>query len=146
MAREVDRAFPLIRTIWPAAELETWRRFAQKRLDAGPGSGMGILVVRNEQDCIVGIAAFQRADDLVHGPVLVADPFYAIDIVGQANVARTLEDGLERLARGHGCTAMHTNLPSFGSKTAEDWLVSLLYERGHRVDGLQMCKRISEGS
>src|SRR3546814_18689870 len=69
---EVDRAFPLIRTICPAAELEGWRRFALQCLAAGPDSGTGVLVVRNEQDCIVGIAAFRLADDLVHGPVLVA--------------------------------------------------------------------------
>src|SRR3546814_10685357 len=72
--KEVDRAFPLIRTICPAAELEGWRRFALQCLAAGPDSGTGVLVVRNEQDCIVGIAAFRLADDLVHGPVLVADP------------------------------------------------------------------------
>src|SRR3546814_4287093 len=70
---EVDRAFHLIRTICPAAELEGWRRFALQCLAAGPDSGTGVLVVRNEQDCIVGIAAFRLADDLVHGPVLVAE-------------------------------------------------------------------------
>src|SRR3546814_8282107 len=51
--KEVDRAFPLIRTICPAAELEGWRRFALQCLAAGPDSGTGVLVVRNEQDCIV---------------------------------------------------------------------------------------------
>src|SRR3546814_6343268 len=92
--KEVDRAFPLIRTICPAAELEGWRRFALQCLAAGPDSGTGVLVVRNEQACIVGIAAFRLADDLVHGPVLVADTFCALDIFDQANVARTLENGL----------------------------------------------------
>jgi hypothetical protein len=145
-AGEVDHAFPLVRTLCPAAELDGWRRFALQRLAGGPGSGTGILIVRNEQDCIVGIAAFRLADDLIHGPVLVADPFCAIDIVDQANVARTLENGLEKEARLHGCTAVHTNLPSSGSQGAEDWLVSVLYERGHRLDGLQMRKLISQGS
>lgn len=105
---------------------------------------MGILVVRNEQDCIVGIAAFQLADDLIHGAVLVADLFCAIDVVDRSSVARALEVGLETVARRHGCTAVHTTLASPGGKGAEDWLVSVLYERGHRLDGLQMCKPISE--
>src|SRR3546814_1904397 len=96
--------------------------------------------------CIVGIAAFRLADDLVHGPVLVADPFCALDIFDQANVARTLENGLAEEARRHGCTAVHTNIPAAGSKGAEVWLVSVLHERGHQVDGLQLCKLISEGS
>ncbi|HEY9549760.1 MAG TPA: hypothetical protein VIR45_09695 [Kiloniellaceae bacterium] len=128
------------------AELEGWRRFALQRLGANPDRGTGILVVRNEQDCIVGIAAFQLADDMIHGPVLVADLFCAIDIVDQANVARALENELEKVTRRHGCRAVHTNLPSSGSKGAEDWLVPVLYERGHRVEALQLCKRISEGS
>lgn len=141
-AEEVDQAFALVRTVCPVAELERWRRFALRRLAAGPEGKTGILVVRNEQNCIVGIAAFQLADDLVHGPVLVADPFCAVDIVGQATVARTLESGLEKIARHHGCTAVHTNLSS-GTKGADDWLVSVLYKRGHRVAGLHMCKLIS---
>src|SRR3546814_16639558 len=83
--------------------------------------------------------------DLVHGPVLGADPFCARDIFDQANVARTLENGLAEAARRHGCTAVHTNIPAAGSKGAEVWLVSVLHERGHQVDGLQLCKLISEG-
>src|SRR3546814_11495618 len=101
-------------------ELEGWRRFALQRLGTNPDRGTGILVVRNEQDCIVGIAAFQLADDMIHGPVLVADLFCAIDIVDQANVARALENELAKVTRRHGCRAVHTNLPSSGSTGAED--------------------------
>src|SRR3546814_14156610 len=108
---EVDRAFHLIRTICPAAELEGWRRFALQCLAAGPDSGTGVLVVRNEQDCIVGIAAFRLAADLVHGPVLVADPFCALDIFDQANVARTLENGMAEERSRHGVPAGPTNNP-----------------------------------
>src|SRR3546814_9109953 len=86
---------------------------------------------------------------MIHGPVLVADLFCAIDIVDQANVARALENELEKVTRRHGCRAVHTNLPSSGSKGAEDWLVPVLYERGHRVRSeehtseLQSLMRIS---
>ena len=140
-AEQVDYAFPLVRTICPAAELEGWRRFALQRLSAGSGSGTGILIVRNEQDCIVGIGAFQLTHDLLHGPILFADHFCALDIVDEANVARALENGLEKIARRHGCAAVHTNVASAGSKD-DGWLCSVLYERGHRVEGLQMCKLI----
>jgi len=138
-ATEVDHAFPLIRTICPGAELEGWRRYALQRLTGTPGDGTGILVVRNEQECIVGVGAFQLSHDLMHGLILYADHFCALDIVDQATVARALENGLEKIARRHGCAAVHTTVASPGSKD-DGWLCSVLYERGHRVEGLHMCK------
>lgn len=139
---EIDYAFPLIRTTWPAAELEGWRRFARAKLAAGSDRGTGILAVRNEQDCIAGIAAFALADDLIHGRVLVADPFCAVDFIDQANIARALEGGLEKIARRHGCSAVHVNLATTGWRGEDDWLSAILHERGHHIEGLHMCKLI----
>lgn len=141
-AKDIDYAFPLIRTTWPAAELEGWRHFAEHRLAAGPDSGTGILVVRNEQDCIAGIAAFALAEDLIHGRVLVADPFSAVDFIDQGNIARALEGGLEKIARRHGCAAVHVNVATAGCQGGDDWLSAILHERGHRIEGLHMCKLI----
>ena len=138
---EVDHAFPLIRMICPAAELDGWRRFAGVRLGAGPTSGTGILIVRNEQGCIVGVCAFQQSCDLLHGPILFADQFCAVDIVDQAAVVRALESGLEKIARRHGCTAVHTTVAPADSQS-DGWLCAILHERGHRVEGLHMCKLI----
>lgn len=138
--KEVDQAFPLVRTICPDADLEGWRRFAAQRLEQDSGNGTGILKVRNEQDCIVAVAAFLLCHDLVHGPVLQADYFGALDIVDQNAVARALESGLEKIARRHGCSAIHTTLASTGRKGNDDWLCSVLFERGHRIEGLHMCK------
>ncbi|GAB4353611.1 MAG: hypothetical protein Kow00114_02870 [Kiloniellaceae bacterium] len=139
---EVDHAFPLIRTACPAADLEAWRRFAAQRLAAGSTSGTGILIVRNEQNCIVGIAAFQLSHDLLHGPILHADPFCAVDFIDQANVARALEGGIEKIARRHGCTAVHTTIASSGSPREDSWLCGIMHERGHRIEGLHLCKLI----
>lgn len=143
-AKEIDQAFPLVRTAWSSASLEGWRRFAGQRLAAGSASGAGILIVRNEQGCIVGLAAFRLCDDLLHGQILSADPICALDIVDQANVARALESGLEKIARRHGCSALHTTVTS--AVGAEDWLCGLLHECGHHVQGLHLCKPIAIGS
>lgn len=140
-ASEIDHAFPLIRTNCPAAELEGWRRFAEQRLAAGPASGTGILMIRNEQDCIVGLCAFQVVLDLLHGAILFADHFCAFDIVDQGAVARALESGMEKIARRHACKAVHTTVASGDSKD-DSWLCAILHERGHRVEGLHMCKLI----
>lgn len=139
--QEVDRAFALIRTLFPQADLDSWRRFARQRI-APEGSRTGILFVENEQDCIVGIGAYQLSEDLIHGRVLAADQFCAIDVVDQPNVARALESGIEKIARRHGCAAVHTTIAQTGNHIDDDWLSSVLYERGHRIEGLHMCKLI----
>jgi hypothetical protein len=139
-AQQIDYAFPLIRTVCPDATLESWRRFAECRLSPDSGQGSGILIVRNEQDCIVGVAAYHVTCDLLHGPVLFADPFCALDIVDQSSAARALERGIEKIARRHGCTAVHTTVASSSCESDTGWLCSILYERGHRVEGLQMCR------
>lgn len=142
---EIDQAFPLVQALCPSAELEGWRRFARQRLSSKAPSetqvGTGVLIVRNEQGCIVGIGAYQVTCDLLHGPVLLADHFCALDIVDPSNVARALEGGIERIARRHGCTAVHTTVASSDGQ-GDSWLCAVLYERGHRVEGLHMCKLI----
>ena len=142
LPEEVDQAFPLIRTICPDADLDAWRSFANQRLAQGSSNGNGILIVRNEQNCIVAVAAFLLSHDLLHGPVLLADHFGALDIVDQGNVARALEAGLEKIARRHSCTAVHTNIATTEKQGDDGWLCSVLFERGHRVEGLHMCKLI----
>lgn len=140
-AEDIDQAYPLIRTLCPSAELEGWRRFARQRLSPDIEVGTGILAVRNEQGCIVGIGAYQITCDLLHGPILLADHFCALDIVDPANVARALEGGIERVARRHGCSAVHTTVASSDGQ-GDSWLCGILHERGHRVEGLHMCKLI----
>ena len=138
---EVDRAFPLIRAVCPQAELEAWRSFARQRI-ANEGSRTGILVVENEQACIVGVSAYQLLHDLIHGPVLYADQFCALDIVDQSNIARALENGIEKIARRHGCSAVHTIITSSSNQLDDGWLCTVLHERGHRIEGLHLCKLI----
>ncbi len=139
---QIDHAFPLVCANCPEADLEAWRRFARQRIGRDTADGTGILIVRNEQGCTVGIGAFQLSHDLLHGPILFTDQFCALDIVDQASVARALENGIEKIARRHGCTAIHTNVAASGKQTDDGWLCSVLYERGHRVEGLHMCKLI----
>lgn len=142
---EVDMAFPLVREIYPEARLEAWRGFAKRRIAGQPVGPCGILVVRNEQNCIVGLGCYLHSDDLFHGAVLHAELFCALDIVGQDRIARTLEDGITHIARRHGCTAIHTVLPPGAGLKDDGWISSLLYERGHHLENLQMCKLLSDG-
>lgn len=141
---EVDRAFPLVREIYPEARLDAWQDFAGRRIAGRPGGPCGILSVRNEQDCIVGLGCYLHSDDLFHGEVLHGEIFCALDIIGQDRIARTLEDGFTHIARRHGCKAVHISLPPDAGLRDDGWISSLLYERGHHLENLQMCKLLSD--
>ncbi|MEQ8355776.1 MAG: hypothetical protein RH942_09595 [Kiloniellaceae bacterium] len=140
---QIDHAFPLVCSSCPGSDLLTWRRFAEQRIDQHSKNGCGVLVVRNEQACIVGLGAFQLTYDLRHGRVLFADQFCALDVIGEASIARSLEDGIEKIARRHGCAAIHTSIACSVRQSDDGWLSSILYERGHRLEGLYMCKPVT---
>lgn len=142
-SEEVDRAYPLVQALLPQASIEAWRRFAEARLGDPARQGTGILTVYNEQQCIVGIGAFMLSQDLMHGPILFADQFCALDIMDQPTVARALMRAIERLAEQHGCSAILTNLRQVEAKGQSGWISDILYERGHWIAGLQMCKRVA---
>lgn len=141
---EIDRAYPLIQAVMPGASIEAWRRFAESRLADTLENRTGILVVHNEQDCIVGVATYMLAQDLMSGPILFADHVSALDITDQPSVARTLLRGIERLAEQNGCSAIHTTLTQTEALVAGGWISNILHERGHCVKGLQMCKLIPD--
>ncbi|NIA71269.1 hypothetical protein HBA54_21960 [Pelagibius litoralis] len=143
---EVDRAYPLVQTVLPDASIEAWRRFAEARLAREARDRAGILSVRNEQSCIVGLGAYLLAEDLLHGPILFADHFCALDIMDPTSVARALVRAIERVAEQQGCSAIHTTLMQTEARGADSWISNVLHERGHCVKGLQMCKLIASAT
>ncbi len=140
--KDVDRAYPLVQAILPDASIDAWRGFAQARISEETADKTGILSVRNEQDCIVGIGAYMLAQDLLSGPILFADYVCALDITDQSSVARALLRAIERVAEQQGCSAIHTTLTQTEVMEAGGWISNILHERGHCVKGLQMCKLI----
>lgn len=56
--------------------------------------------------------------------------------------ARALENGIEKIARRHGCSAVHTTIASSSNQRDDGWLCTVLHERGHRIEGLHLCKLI----
>ncbi len=137
---EVDQAFALVQAILPDASIEGWRRFAENRLSDEERFRTGILSVKNEQNCIVGIGAYMLAQDLLNGQILFADHICAMDVADQPGVARALLRGIERIAEQNDCTAIHATLNQTGALEAGGWISNVLHERGHCVKGLQMCK------
>ncbi len=94
-----------------------------------------------ERDTIGGLFSYRVERDLVHGRLLNAHHFLALDWFDRRAVAHALAEGVEALARERHCTAIHTNLiRPRDTAPADGGLVDVLCTRGHRIETLGMCK------
>lgn len=135
---KVAQAFALVQAVRPDLTLEAWRAFATPRAGACNGTG-GILILENEQDCIVGLFSYRVDEDLRHGATLVVDTFIALDIVDPEKVIRALAAAMERQAEHVGCRAIHVSIPEHRPNCGGR-MVRLLLEQGHHVESLSLCK------
>ncbi len=147
-AERVIQAFPLIQAALPGVTLAAWCDFAAALMSGGGGRGDaregGILAVTDGRDTIVGLCSYRLVPDLVHGRLLDAGHFLALDLFDRRPAAEALAAALEALARERGCTAVHTHLPHRIDAPTEpgSGLSGLLAARGHRVESLGLCKRL----
>ena len=135
----IAQAYPVIRMAMPNLSFEAWCRFAEEQI-ADDEPPRGIVTVESEQDYIVGLGAYRLERDLQDDRVLIANHFVAVDLIRREVVAETLAQELESVAKQHRCSALHTCLPGRGTKTAPNWLVELMANRGHTVDKLNLRK------
>ena len=138
---KISQAFPLIQAILPRLDFETWRNFAHP-LTAEPAIGEhGIRVVRGETGYFCGLVIYRVERDLVHGAVLAADHFIALDLLDPAPVAEALIQELEKLADRFGCGAIHTHL-----NAAQRNLLDCFGAAGHHTEGYLLCRPLSGSS
>lgn len=149
--RQIDQAFPVVRAIIPDLAVERWRAFASTRItdsdSVAPAEApdpTGIMTVQNEHGYIHGLFSYTVEEHLRHGRVLAADNFIALDLFDVESAAHALLQAMDRVARGLGCAAIHTNLPE-NYTALPDYCTSLLgYFRGqgHAVETLRLCKTL----
>lgn len=147
-AERIAQAFPLVQTSLPEVTLEAWCDFATALLSGGgPGdiSQGGILAVMDARDTIAGLCAYHVVPDLVHGRLLAVEHFLAFDLLDRRAVAHALAQAVEILARERRCGAIHTSLPRAANADPVNGggLLEVLSTRGHRVESLGLCKRLS---
>jgi hypothetical protein len=106
---KADDAYPLIRAVAPEVTLKGWRNYVQRRYLAG-----GLLGLRDENDCIVGVLSYRLGERMRHGLVLALDDFVTFELSQAAPGRRALLGAAERLARDLGCTGLELRLPSRG--------------------------------
>lgn len=146
--RQIDQAFPVVRTVLPDLGVERWRAFAAALIDRAQDVGKanlpytGIMTVQNELGYIHGLFSYAMEEHLNHGRILSVDNFIVHDLFNLAGATAALLRAMEGIARGIGCTAIHTNLPQTyaGSVNYCSPVLNCFREDGHTLETLRLCK------
>lgn len=139
-SEKIAQAYALVQAVRPDLTLEAWHAYAAPRASGGNGRG-GIVILENEQDCIIGLFSHRVDEDLCHGPTLAVDTFIALDLVDPEDVTRALAAAMERQARASGCKAVHVSVPE-ARRNSGGRVVHLLQQQGHRVEAVSLCKAL----
>jgi hypothetical protein len=135
-ATQVEQAFPLVQSLLSGIGIAAWRDFAASAIQ-GPPSRRGILVARETDACLLGLAVYEMTDDLRHGRVARIDPLVAADLVDPAIVAGALLREVEIAAARQGCAAVAVALVVRRSEMRR-WLMAAGYADGAEL----LLKRI----
>lgn len=146
--RQIDQAFPVVRAIHPDLGVERWRAFAAAMLDQTQGAAgprmprRGIMTVQNERGYIHGLFSYATEENLHHGRILAVDNFIVHDLFNLPGAAAALLRAMDGIARGLGCTAIHTNLPQAYSTSVNycNPVLNCFREEGHALETLRLCK------
>lgn len=140
--RQIDQAYPLVRAVAPDLGVEQWRAFAAAFLARREAPG-GIMTVQNARGYIHGLYAFTVEQSLRHGRILAVTNVVVLDLFDMTGPAETLLRSMEGLARGHGCSAIHTTLLQ-GAAPAEPAsqpsLLGCFRNEGYWADSVRLCK------
>jgi len=80
-AAQVRAVFPLLREAVPGLDLTTWLRFARSLLRPRRARCGIVAVRRSARPLPCGLFLYHCETDLLHGLVLVADHFVAMDVL-----------------------------------------------------------------
>jgi hypothetical protein len=138
---QAPSVYPLAREAIPGLELRTWTAFAKRVCQKRRGVREGIIVVqRRPRPLPCGLFVYRCEQDLVHGAILVAEHFIAVDVLDPEPVMRALVAELDRLAERLACKTIRTTV--FGQSSL---LIAGLREAGHRSEGETLWKTVEKG-
>ncbi len=148
--RQIDQAYPLVCTIAPGLAVEQWRAFAAAVLEAGGATDArsGIMTVQNARGYLHGLFSYAIGEHLRHGRVMTVENFVVLDLFDLPGVAGTLVEAMDGLARGFGCTAIHTSLPErcIFDDTANNPIADCFFRQGHRRETIRLCKALDSSN
>jgi hypothetical protein len=96
---QLRAVYPLVQHAGVSIDLKTWLRYARPLAEPHPNARRGAITVRRVQAKLpCGLFCYAREPDLVHGNVLRAEHFVALDIVNPDEALAALLDGLDFLS------------------------------------------------
>ncbi|TWB75124.1 hypothetical protein FBZ87_104223 [Nitrospirillum amazonense] len=137
-ARQIDQAYALMRPFYPDLTVERWRDHAQALL--APGSRGGIVTVQLDHRYMHGLFSYLLVPDLDHRLGLQVDVFVALDLFDPEGAGDALLAEMDRIARRHGCDAIHITLPDSQVKAHPS--LARFRALGHLPEGRRLCKHL----
>lgn len=150
---QAARAYAVVQAALPQLDLEQWLHFVEATGRGGEAplpfaeAPSGILLARDPEGLLLGLVTYRRVQDLRHGDLLCCGDLIAFGLPGRRPVAERLLEALEAKAERLGCRALRLSLSqeAVPDLAAGSPLAALLQARGHRVEGLTLCKPVPPG-
>ena len=142
---KVAQVYPLIQLLQPKLSLEAWHRFTVEHLGGGDIGERGILTVEDDRGYICAMLSYAIDPDLSHGRAMLAKDLIAVTPLDKSRRAAisALIQAIEELAREKRCLAVHTRLSHCAPEAQEDAVCVSLFDRGHAVDHVVLCKTLT---
>lgn len=153
--RQIDQAFPLVRTVLPALDVDRWRAFASALtgLAEAPAAPCGIMTAQNGHGYIHGLFSYATGAHLSHGRLLSVENFIVLDLIDVSGAADALLHAMESVARMLGCGAIHTSLSAqlAAQPGARAGMLEHFRAAGHAVEArgseaLRLFKRVERAN
>jgi len=144
---QAARAYAVVQAALPQLGLEQWLHFVETTGEGREAAlpfaeaPSGILLARDPEGLLLGLVTYRRVQDLRHGALLCCGDLIAFGLLDRRRVTDRLLESLEALAARLDCRALRLSLPQEAPDPAGvSSLAALLQGRGHRVEGLTLCK------
>ncbi len=141
------QAFPLVSNILPQVTLEHWTRFARDRLAADRRAlPRGLMAIRNRDDYILGLFAFDVRYDLRENRALWVDNIIVSSMPGRDLIWQSTIDAIDALAKTHGCGAIRVGFDDELERAGGDrsWVRPALEDAGYLFVGARALKRLQQ--
>ncbi|MGQ0676735.1 MAG: hypothetical protein ACT4N4_11710 [Rhodospirillales bacterium] len=139
------QAFPLVCSIMPQVTLEHWTRFARGHLAAKRQAlPTGLMTIRNRDDYILGLFAFNVRYDLKEYRALWIDNIIISTMPGRNLIWKSTIDAIDALAKANGCGMIRVGFDGEVERTGGDhsWINPALEDAGYLLVGVRAQKRL----